>query len=269
MARKKTQAQQPVEAEAVQPAGAMAYNTVLNANNLNGVSRRKQWEVLMALRTLVDLGATGDGKRILGVGAGREETIYHLTRMCDQVVATDLYQDAGMWNAHAPADMLTEPEKYTPVGVMVELARLMVQHADMRYLPFDDLSFDGVFSSGSIEHVGSFDDVAAAASEIGRVLKVGGIASISTEFKAWGSGFGWPGVLLFDKARLYEYIIEPSGLEPVDEPYLYVHEDTILNPPVLEDMVNGHVPDLEMAVRSATHNYLFTSVHLALRKVRV
>lgn len=247
----------------------MQYNTVLNKENFGDCTYRKQWEVQMTLATLKNFKVASSKKRILGVGAGKEATIYHLTTMAGQVVATDLYQDAGMWADHAPADMLTEPEKYAPLGVKVDPARLIVQHADMRFLPFDDLSFDGVFSSGSIEHVGSFDDVAAAASEIGRVLKVGGIASISTEFKVWGSGFGWPGVLLFDKDKLYEYLIKPSGLTPVDEPRLDVHEDTITNAPALERLVAGDWPDIEMAVRSQTHNFLFTSVHLALRKEHV
>jgi len=245
----------------------MHYNTVLNRDNFEGCTRRKQWEVQMALATLKNFKAAQKNKVVLGVGAGYEPTIYHLTTKC-QVVATDLYGLGGTWEAFAPADMLTDAWKYAPVGVEVDPERLIVQQADMRYLPFDDMSFNGVFSSGSIEHVGSFDDVALAAAEIGRVLKVGGIATISTEFKIWGSGFGWPGVLLFDEDKLREYIIEPSGLTPVDDPYLIVHEDTIRQPaPIsLEAMVRGLQPEEELAVRSETHSFIFTSVHLALRK---
>lgn len=252
--------------EAPTPKMAFQYNTVLNADNFGDCGRRKAWEIMMALRTLEDFGVAGEDKLVLGVGAGTEATIYHLTAKVGQVVATDLYADAGMWAGHAPKAMLDDPGRFAPEGIVWDAERLVVQHADMRALPFDDMTFDAVFSSGSIEHVGSFDDVAVAASEIGRVLKVGGIATISTEFKAWGKGYGWPGVLLFTKDRLYDYLIDPSGLTPVDEPYLYVHEDTIHNPPSLERMVNGFVPEIEMAVRSETHGYIFTSVHLALRK---
>lgn len=248
----------------------MHYNTVLNKNNFGDLTRRKHWEVQMALATLKNFKAAQRSKIILGVGAGYEPMIFHLTTKCAQVVATDLYGEGGAWAKFAPADMLADPWKYAPADVKADPERLVVRYADMRTLPFDDMSFDGVFSSGSIEHVGGFDDVAVAASEIGRVLKPGGIASISTEFKAWGKGFGWPGVLLFDRDKLYEYLIEPSGLVPVDEPYLVVHEDTINNPPAvsLEKIVGGLKPDIEMALRSETHNYVFTSVHLALRKER-
>lgn len=244
----------------------MHYNTVLHRGNAGGCRRRKQWEIQMALHALGDLGAAGENKVVLGVGAGHEATIFHLAEQCAQVVATDLYEDAGMWAGHAPKAMLHDPGRFAPAGVSFDPERLVVQHADMLALPFEDMSFDGVFSSGSIEHVGSFDDVAVAAAEIGRVLKVGGIASISTEWKLDGKGYGWPGVLLFDLNRLYEYLIEPSGLVPVDEPMLTV--DLANYAPVsLEAMVGGFVPDEELAVRSDTHGFVFTSVHLALRKV--
>ncbi len=247
----------------------MQYNTVLNKDNFGDLTRRKHWEVQMALATLKNFKAAQRSKVVLGVGAGCDPTIYHLTTKCAQVVATDLYGEGGTWMQFAPGDMLTDSWKYAPVDVKVDPERLLVQYADMRTLPFEDASFDGVFC-GSIHRIGSFDDVAVAASEIGRVLKVGGIATICTEFKAWGGGFGWPGVLLFDRDRLYEYLIEASGLAPVDEPYLTVHEDTLNQPPAvsLEKVVSGLKPDVEMALRSETHNYVFTSVHLALRKER-
>ena len=42
-------------------------------------------------------------------------------------------------------------------------------------LRYPDDTFDGIFSSGSIEHFGDLQDVANAAYEMGRVLKPGGV----------------------------------------------------------------------------------------------
>lgn len=52
---------------------------------------------------------------------------------------------------------------------------------DGRRLDFADESFDVVFSMSSIEHFGALDDIARSAEEIGRVLKPGGHAFLTTE----------------------------------------------------------------------------------------
>jgi SAM-dependent methyltransferase len=52
---------------------------------------------------------------------------------------------------------------------------------DGRALDFPDESFDAVFTVSSIEHFGAPEQIARAASEIGRVLKPGGHAIIVTE----------------------------------------------------------------------------------------
>jgi SAM-dependent methyltransferase len=153
-------------------------------------------------------------------------------------------------------------------GIPHNPRRIVVQHMDMCDLQYEDDTFDGLFSSGSIEHVGDFEAVADAAREIGRVLKPGAIASISTEFKISGQGSGWDGVLLFTPEYLQKYIIEPSGLEPVDEPTWSqpVDEETMATAFQLRDIVlKGKMPPVEGVLLE--HGYAFTSVHLALRKV--
>jgi len=48
-----------------------------------------------------------------------------------------------------------------------------------------------------------------------RVLKPGGILSLSTEFRLDGPSPGIPGVLMFDQAELTEHVAEASGLQPL------------------------------------------------------
>ena len=143
--------------------------------------------------------------------------------------------------------------------------RIVVQHMDGRRLNYPDNSFDGIFSSGSIEHFGGWSDIATAAREIGRVLKPGGIASISTEFKLSGEGEGWNGIRLFTPDLLQQHIIKPSGLTLVDIPDWSVDEATLATAWDLRDIVfHGKKPPVEGVLRE--HGFLFTSVHLALRK---
>ncbi len=216
----------------------------------------------MAMDSLTDLGAVHPDAEILGVGAGKEGTIFQLSNRVKRVFATDLYLDSGIWDKHAPVKMMVNPSLEAG-GQEHNRRRIVVQHADMLDLPYEDESFDGIFSSGSIEHVGSFADVAKAAREIGRVLKPGGVASISTEWKLSGDGYGWQGVLLFDPETLVQYIVEPSGL----------YYEGISGPAIIDDEAyplqtivdTGKRPAVETVL--SHEGYVFTSVHIALVKL--
>jgi SAM-dependent methyltransferase len=234
-----------------------------------GAERRKHWEVAMSVRALRDFGALRPDAELLGVGAGSETTVFYLTRHARRVVATDLYLAPGVWEREAHPLMMVAPERLSPIPF--ELERLEVLHMDGRRLRFPDNSFDGIFSSGSIEHFGDFEDIAASAYEMGRVLKPGGVLTLSTELLLEGppGSIGWPGVVLFSAASLRRSIIEASGLEPVDEPDLTVSLPTRATARPLVEMI----AELERGRESFPHlilqhdGQLFGSVHLTLRKV--
>ncbi len=138
-----------------------------------GREYRKYWEVAMTLRAFRSLGVLRDDARVLGVGAGREATIYWLTRHVGEVVATDLYRTEDNWSeSDSSADMLTDPGRYWDEEWNPE--RLTVRHMDAMQLEFDDDSFDAIFSSSSIEHFGDFPDVRRSVEEMFRVLRPGG-----------------------------------------------------------------------------------------------
>ncbi|HEY6320625.1 MAG TPA: glycosyltransferase, partial [Thermoanaerobaculia bacterium] len=233
-----------------------------------GAEDRKHWEIAMSVRALRRHGALRPDATVLGVGAGTELTSFYLTREVAHVVALDRYLDPGVWFEEASTLMLTRPQALCPYPF--EAAKLTVQHMDGRVLDFPDGSFAGVFSSGSIEHFGDLPDVAAAAFEIGRVLEAGGVATLSTEFLISGppGAWGWPGVLLFNPERLRRYIVEASGLEPVDE------LDAAVSTATLRTQRNLAVAlrEIEQGERKLPNlvldhdGQLFGSVHLALRK---
>ncbi|MFA5508844.1 MAG: class I SAM-dependent methyltransferase [Vulcanimicrobiota bacterium] len=246
-----------------------------------GSEHRKHWEIAMSIRGLRDFGALHPDAEILGVGAGTEATIFYLTNQVKRVFATDLYAQSTNWREHAPPFMLIEPEQAAPFPFRPE--RLIVQNMNALDLRYPDRTFDGIFSAGSIEHFGSWDDIALAANEMGRVLKPGGILTLSTEFYISGPDHGADGLRFLNEELLRRHIIEPSGCEPVDE----LH--TVLTPasldtcqpldnfleavkrqisrdskyPLIHEIKFSRYPHLVLEMGP----YTYCSVHLTLRKV--
>ncbi len=240
-------------------------NRVLSVTDYEGYNHRKAWETELAEYALKKLGAVHAEAEILGVGAGKETTIFNLSTQVKRVWATDLYLIAGDWHAHAPVEMLITPERYAPNSAY-DLQRIVVQHMDALVLRYPDDSFDGIFSCGSLEHFGEWDAIVTAGKEMFRVLKPGGVASIATEFRISGEGDGWDGVKLFDRDRILNWI-EATGFELVDNPSLEleVDEETLATTHSLEAIViDNQWPEVEGVLQNA--QYTFTSVHLALRK---
>lgn len=178
----------------------------------DGHEHRKHWEVAMAMLAFERHGVLRSDAEVLGVGAGNEPTIFALTRFVRRVFATDLYLSSG-WEESADSSMLVAPEEHWPFAWNPR--RLVVQHMDGRSLRFDDASFDGIFSSSSIEHFGSDDEIARSLDEMCRVLKPGGVAAIASEFLIRGKK-GFPGVRLFDEAAIDEIVVGDRPWDVVD-----------------------------------------------------
>ena len=236
---------------------------------------KKHWEVAMSLRAMKDFGKLNRDSRVLGVGAGAEQTSFYLTNFVKSVHATDLYFQSGVWTAEAPLLMLITPERYAQCEFEAE--RLIVQHMDGRLIEFPDEMFDAIYSSSSIEHFGSLDYIANACYEMGRVLKTGGILTLSTEYKINGpeDGIGWDqSIILLTLDLLKKYIIEASGLEPVDPLTLDVTEKTMGTKLELAKFVTELSQEERKALNKKpqillTHEgYDFSSVHLTLTKTK-
>jgi Methyltransferase domain len=224
-----------------------------------GREHRKAWEVGQAARALVDFGAAHSDANLLGVAAGAEETVFWLTNHARRVYATDLYLNPGGWEADAPRSMLTDPGEYATCTWNER--HLVVQHMDARKLRYEDETFDGLFSSSSIEHFGELDDVHRALAEMWRVLKPGGVASLSTEYRLRGHGPGLPGTLMFDAAEVDEIIVRPFAWKLVEPLDLHLSDRTRATEVPLAE-ASGRYPHLVLR----EGELVFTSIHLALRK---
>lgn len=240
---------------------------------------RKHWEVAMAVRAFEAGGVLRPDAEVLGVGAGGEPTIFHLTNHVRRVFATDLYLGEGGWKDQAPPLMMSDPGRFWPGPWRPR--RLVVQHMNALTLLYDDATLDGVFSSSSLEHFGTPADIRRAVAEMNRVLRPGGVMSVSTEFKLSGPGAGLPGVHLFTAAELTDWIVNAGDWEQLSP------LDLTLPPARLTEAVNfaEACQDVEKHCRAhgglyfhkldwrqyphlvlAHDGYLWTSVHLALRK---
>jgi SAM-dependent methyltransferase len=228
-----------------------------------GREHRKYWEVAQAARALVDFGATGPRAEILGVAAGVEETTFWATHHARRVFAIDRYLSPEGWEADAPRLMLERPGDYAPCDW--DERRLVVQHMDARELLYEDESFDGVFCSSSLEHFGGEEDVQRALAEIWRVLKIGGVVSLSTEFRLAGPGPGLPGTLIFDARELNDLVVQPFVWELVEPLDLRLSERTRASAIPLAAAFAGTMPESAHVVL-VEGALVFTSVHVALRK---
>jgi len=239
---------------------------------------RGDWRSAMALRALRAHGALRADAVLLAVAVGPGDVLLHLSRHARQVFATERFHGAGAWESLAPLALMVEPSMASPDLVA---DRLVVQHMDGRSLRFPDDFFDGILCGGSLGRFAELQDVANAAYEMGRVLKPGGVLTLSGDLQLSGppGGVGWPGRgLLLSPAHLQRYIVDASGLEPVDdlrtEPSAATLEtrrdlgQAILD---LDAGVVGSGPTDHSDVGtpnlvSLQGGYVFTSVQVTLRK---
>lgn len=202
---------------------------------------------------------------MLGVGAGAEMTLFYLTNHVRRAFATDLYATNIDWQ-EAANGMLVDPVDFAPRNYAWNARRLVVQHMNAFDLRYDDNSFDGVFSCGSIEHFGTLENVAEAAAEMARVLKPGGILALATEFRLSGpeEGVGIPGAILFTPDHIQKYIVDASGLVPVDNMVTESTPATIESAYPLLEAIQLGIRDRSIA---AIHDeYSWTSGFICLQK---
>jgi SAM-dependent methyltransferase len=234
-----------------------------------GREYRKFWEVAMSLNAFRELGVLGADSEFLGVGAGSEATVFWLTNHARRVFATDLYLENGQWAEQAPRTMLSDPSPYAPCPWNPR--RLVVQEMNALELRYDDGSFDGVFSASAIEHFGDLEAVRRGLAEIRRVLKPGGVASLSTEYRIRGHVSELPTILLFDERQLRSLLADDGWelAEPLD---LHLSDATLAGTvnwdSVMADIQAGRDWTFPHIVLEHSLGVTWTSVHVALRRTR-
>jgi SAM-dependent methyltransferase len=253
---------------------------------------RKVWEYAMLALFLREVGRLHERTEALAVGAGDERIVFWLANHLGRMVATDIYGEGEFAGDTAKPSMLDDPAAHAPFPYCED--RLEVRWMDGRHLDFPDESFDVVFSMSSIEHFGSPRDVKRAAREMGRVLRPGGHAFVTSEcfvFLHWLNRAGvdfalrlatlglkrrratpWRRSVLgevFTPKELRRRIVRPSRLRLMQPLDLFLSEETWDNVTLTADwgrIVGPRTGEFYPHVLLHTSRAVFTSVALALER---
>jgi len=235
----------------------------------------KHWECAMAIGAFEEFGLLKERNTFAGIGAGTELTTFFLASRGCIAFPCDRYMENTPWSDISPIGMMLEPQWYSelkfPRGHVIPV------NTDARSLRLPSSFFDGIYSSGALEHFGSLAAVAAAAQEIARVLKPGGFASISTEFRLEGpEDRPWfdDNCILFTPQLIDDYIIKPSGLKLVGDLETTPSDETFYTRRQLTDFLELARSIQSLADKKAAYpnlvlyheGFLFCSIHLLFTK---
>jgi ubiquinone/menaquinone biosynthesis C-methylase UbiE len=238
-----------------------------------GLIHRKDWEWAMSVVAMRRLGKLNKNSTALGVGAGKEILLFYLANHLEHVYATDLY--AGDWTkVWAPPDMIKNAKRYAPFEY--NESALTVMRMDSTKLEFPSETFDIAFSISSIEHFGGNNHLGALQSlkEIERVLKRGGIATITTEYIL--NDKEAPGLQnqFFNRRTIYSNLIDKlEGLQLVEPLDLSITPNTLDTVMDARDGVKWDTnifsyeyKKMHPLILLRTGNILLTSVMLVFQK---
>ncbi|HTV30878.1 MAG TPA: class I SAM-dependent methyltransferase [Xanthobacteraceae bacterium] len=219
------------------------------------VIHRKMWEYAICIEGLQQLGVVTPEATGLAVGAGSERPLYYFANNIKRMVATDLYDDPQ--HEGTPL-MLSAPASFAPFPYRKDCLQVLRMPGDK--LDFDDRSFDFVFCLSSIEHFGSRDTQARAFSEMGRVVRPGGIVCVITELVLNGE----PHHEYFRPSEVLEMFLQAPSLKLAGSLDLRLSEAL---PPLASD------PRVPADLVSSPHivltdgRVLWTSLSMFLRRV--
>jgi SAM-dependent methyltransferase len=233
---------------------------------------RKQWEFAMIFLTLKKMGLLKENSVGLSVGGGNERVLYSIAQYIKKLFVTDLYDDNTSWDCARTQD----PDEFIKASkpFPVDDNKIQALKMDMRFLEFDDNSFDFCYSSCAIEHIGEQKDFIQHFNEVNRVLKDGGIYVLTTELQFGEQTIPDPNNYIFSKKYLADLISE-SDLEPVSDVNVELSKNEINYPfpsNIKNALFHGHNFINEKIFGHFPHTILlrgnvpFTSVLLILKK---
>jgi len=140
---------------------------------------RRSWEWALSVVAMRRFDKLNNNSKAIGIASAKEPLLFYLANHVNHVYATDLYDSTK--DRNVPSDLPENPKRYAPFPYKEDA--LTALRMDATNLEFPSESFDIAFSISSIEHFGGENHSGAlrCLKEVERVLKTGGIATISTE----------------------------------------------------------------------------------------
>jgi SAM-dependent methyltransferase len=218
---------------------------------------RKNWEHTQIIYSLKRLSLLTPDSLCLAIGAGREHLLYYLTYKVKNVHGIDLYE-GEYYGGEDEEDIPVSAERYAPFPFIKE--KLHLSRMNALELDFQDNYFDFLFSASSIEHFGTKKDILQSLNEMRRVLKPGGVVSLTTELKLNRRGTRFPNVNPFFFNELLE-MCEKAGFLPSENFDLRIEEEHLRNWVKLPEEIYKR-PHVILRF----FNTVYTSIHLILRK---
>ncbi|MFQ6082097.1 MAG: class I SAM-dependent methyltransferase [Candidatus Aminicenantia bacterium] len=218
---------------------------------------RKIWEYVQIIFSLKQLKLLTPESICLAVGAGRELLLYYLTYKIKEIYGIDLYK-GKFFGGKNETDIPVSAEKYAPFPYIKE--KLNLFRINALKLKFPDNFFDFIFSTSSIEHFGTKNNILQSLKEMYRVLKPGGAAVITTELKLNSLGTSLPNVKPFFFKELIE-MIKKAGFKISNDFDLRIEKEYFENWIKLPAEINKR-PHVILRFL----NTIFTSINVVLLK---
>ncbi|MFA7483678.1 MAG: class I SAM-dependent methyltransferase [Vulcanimicrobiota bacterium] len=137
----------------------------------------ESWQHAHILYGLDKLGCITPESRGLGLACAHESLLYYLTNQVASVAGIDVYDDRSGYN---DKEMPDDPARFAPFECRLDRLEIKRWEAGEKF-PFEDATFDFVWSVSSLEHFGAWKNKVLALSEAARVLKKGGVLAFTTE----------------------------------------------------------------------------------------
>jgi glycosyltransferase involved in cell wall biosynthesis/ubiquinone/menaquinone biosynthesis C-methylase UbiE len=128
-----------------------------------------------------DLAGLEPGMKIVDIGCGRGEIVYHCARIGCKIWGMDYSSQAVRIAADVLTDILSGEERQ----------RYLIQQANARSLPFESEAIDIVFMLDIVEHLYPAE-LGEALQEVYRILKPGGLLVVHTIPNLWYYRYGYP-----------------------------------------------------------------------------
>ncbi|GMR25066.1 MAG: hypothetical protein BMS9Abin39_0342 [Ignavibacteria bacterium] len=215
------------------------FDTELNSIILNELKEpprfhRKQWEFAMIFLALKKLGCLNDNMTGLSLGGGNERVLYSIAQHINKLTVTDLYDEETTWDCAKTND----PDEYIKASKPFDVddSKIKALRMDMRYLHFEDNTFDFCYSSCAFEHIGTFDDFVQHLDEVYRVLKENGVYVFTTELQIGSNTIEDPHNYVFSPSYLND-IFRKIKLTPKLDPNIYITNHEV-NKPIPSNIKN-------------------------------